>query len=153
MSRFSAAVLTTNTTSNSAIAEIINAHASKDAYVKKITASLNTAAAGVISVGRPAAAGVVPSTTANPALLDEAGDDTGSVTLATAWNTSVPTIPAVSFRRIGVPATVGTTVVWEFLGKGLRLQHGQTLVVWSHSGTSNVYSITAEVEQDLTSVA
>lgn len=143
--RYSQGRLTTNTTSNNAILEIINSSTTKSAFIKRLVITQGTAAAGVIEIGRPTAKGITPTT---PVAL-ESDDDAaaGSLTSALAWGTA-PTRPTTFLRRANFLATVGDARTFEFIGKGLRLAPGQTLVVHSFSGTSNVYNVSVEAEQD-----
>ena len=143
--RYSQGRLTTNTTSNNCIMEIINSHSTKSAFIKKLVITQNVAAAGVIEIGRPAAKGITPT---SPVAM-ESDDDAaaGSVTTALAWGTA-PTRPTTFLRRANFLATIGDARTFEFAGKGLRLAPGQTLSVHSFSGTSNTYNVSVEAEQD-----
>lgn len=149
MSRFSSGVASAAGTNNTPIIEIINTSTTKDAYVKSITAGLAAGTATSLGLGRPAAIGITPTTPA--ALLDEYGSDTGVVKTAIAWGTA-PTVPASYLRRGQAAAAIGNQIVFTFAGKGLRLQPGQTLVLWTLT-TSSLCNVTAEVEQDVASIA
>jgi hypothetical protein len=144
MSRYSLGVTTTNTT-NTQVVEIINSHNTASAFLKVIDVALNTAAATVVGFGRPAAAGITP--TSPVALVDEQSGADGIVTTALAWGTG-PTAPAKFLRKFGFPATIGSAATWEFAGKGFRLGPGQTAVVSVISGTSSILHVSFEVEQD-----
>jgi hypothetical protein len=150
MSRISQGRLTTNTTSNTCIFEIINSHATRAAFVKKITVTQNVAAVGVIEIGRPTAKGVTPT---SPVAMetDEAGA-ASSVTSALAWGTA-PTRPTTFLRRANMLATIGDKHDFDFGGRGVMLAPGETLSVHSFSGTSNTYNVSAEVEQDTITVS
>jgi len=150
MSRFSSGALTTGVTANTARLEIINTSTVKEAFIKAVTVVTNTAAVAVVAFGRPAAAGITP--TSPVALQDEMGLATGLVKTALAWGTG-PTVPAVFYRRYGIPATIGQGVLWTFLGKGFRLAPLATAVLWCLSDTSNIFQVTVEAEQDTNTVA
>jgi hypothetical protein len=144
-SRFETGRTTTNTTSNAAVMEIIN-QGTVEAFIKAITVTQNVAAASVVGVGRPAAAGITP--TAPVALSSDNGVATTLVKTALAWGTA-PTSPTVFYRRADFLASIGDSRRFEFAGEGLRLAPGQTLVVWGISGTSNTYNVSVEAEQNV----
>jgi hypothetical protein len=146
MARFSLGVRTSNTSAGAATVEIINSSNTKEAFIKAVSVTTNTAAAFVVGFGRPAAAGITP--TSPVALLDEMGLATGLVTTALAWGTG-PTVPAAFLRRFGGTNVVGSGTIWQFLGKGFRLAPLGTAVLWTISSTSNVFDVIVEVEQDV----
>jgi hypothetical protein len=148
MSRFSGVAVTSVTTINNTSLEIINSSNTVDAFIKQITVSSNSAAAATFAVGRPAAAGITPTSPA--ALLDEAGVDTGLVTTAVAWGTA-PTIPPF-LRRATITNVAGTEAKFYFQGKGLRLAPGGTLTMWNLTGTFPVMNVTVEAEQDIRTI-
>ena len=148
MSRFATGRLSTTTTASNASLEIINGHATLPAFLKEIGIALNAATATVLLLGRPAAAGVTP--TSPQAMVDEEGAATGSVTTALAWATS-PTPPTVPMRRMGFAATAGLNWKFEFAGRGVRLAPGETFII-SNSGAVSALSMYAVVEQDIRSV-
>jgi hypothetical protein len=127
--------------------EIINGHASQAAKIKRITASLVAATATSLGVGRPAAAGVTP--TSPVALLTEANGANGDLKTAIAWATP-PTKPASFYRMGSAPATIGAMIIFEF-EDGIILKAGQTLVVWFDT-TSSICNITVEGEEETISV-
>lgn len=103
------------------------APAGKGVVVREVSVYLASAVASNWGLGRPAAKGVTPTTPV--ALLMEGGSDSPvqSVT-ALAW-AGAPTVPAQFFRRITMPATIGTAVIWLF--SGLNLIAGASLVLWN----------------------
>ena len=143
--KYSQGRLTTNTTSNNAVMEIINSHSTKSAFIKRIVITQNVAAASVIEIGRPAAAGITPT---SPVAMESEDDAAaGSVTTALAWATA-PTRPTTFLRRANFLATIGDARTFEFTGRGLRLAPAQTLSIHGFSGTSNTYNVSVEAEQD-----
>lgn len=149
MSRFSTGRLTTNTTASNASIEIINSSTTLAAFIKEIGIALNAATATVITLGRPAAAGVTPTTP--EAMQDEEGAAIGLVTTALAWGTS-PTPPTVPMRRMGFAATAGLNWKFEFGGRGVRLAPGGTFII-SNVGVVSALSVYVVAEQDVRVIA
>jgi hypothetical protein len=121
-------VRTSNVTSANAMVEIIAGI--KGCRVWPMALTLATAVVGVFGLGRPAAAGVTP-TTPIPFLSDGLGDP--SLTrLALAWGTS-PTAPSSFFMRISAPATVGSYWTVGFQ-QGIWVPAGSTLTLHNVTG-------------------
>jgi hypothetical protein len=105
------------------------------ARVFEVGIFLAAAVAASFGLGRPAAVGVTPTTPVD--FLPEDPNDvlaTGVVQGALAWGTA-PTAPANFFRRISLPATIGTGVIWTF-PKGLVIPVSGNLVIYNISGAS-----------------
>jgi hypothetical protein len=154
-SKFSGSDLTSGVTTNTAVYELINS-SPRDAYVKRIRCTLNAATASMLAIGRPAAAGVTP--TSPLALLDEAGIITSLVKTALAWGGAAPTKPTRFFRQTSRPATIGDSFEWSFEtaddNAGLKLVPGATLVIWNIGGGScSAVFVDAVVEQEVLTVA
>lgn len=146
-SRFSQGRVGAAGTINTDAIEIIN-QGTVEAFIKKITCTLVAATATSIGVGRPAAAGVTP--TSPVALLAENGVDTTLVKTAVAWGTQ-PTQPT-NFLRIGAaPATIGAQIEFVFDGQGVRLAPAQTLVIWNITASSQL-NIAVVAEQNVVAV-
>ena len=91
---------------------------------------LVAATASVLGLGRPQAIGTTP--TAPVDFLPEDPNDViaaGVVQSAVAWG-GAPTVPAKFFRRISLPATIGTGVIWTF-PKGITIPVSSELVLWN----------------------
>jgi hypothetical protein len=91
---------------------------------------LASAVTTTIGFGRPQAIGVTPTSPVD--FLPEDGDDviaSGVVQSALAWGTK-PTIPANFIRRISLPATVGTGVIWTF-PMGIVIPVSSSLILWN----------------------
>jgi hypothetical protein len=105
--RYQLGVRTSNVTSGQALLEIIAASAvngGRGVRLLNFNITLATGVTGVFGTGRPAAAGITPTT---PVTFNSDENDTPSLTkVALAWATS-PTAPTSFFHRITVPATVG----------------------------------------------
>ena len=91
---------------------------------------LVAATASVLGLGRPAAIGTTPTSPVN--FLPEDPNDviaSGVVQSALAWG-GAPTVPAAFLRRISLPATIGTGVIWTF-PKGITIPVSSELVLWN----------------------
>lgn len=111
MAIYSIGRLTTNTTSGAAAHTLITTSTDR-ARILECGLFLNAATASTYSIGRPAANGVTPTSPVT-VVAEDSGDPAGTVTSALAWGTS-PTSPTVDMRRIALPATVATGVIWTF---------------------------------------
>lgn len=98
---------------------------------------LAAATASTFGIGRPAAIGVTPTTPVTW-VAEDPGEPAGTAQTALAWSTG-PTIPAVFFRRIALPATIGTGIIWTF-PRGLIIQVSWSLILWNlaANGVSDV---------------
>jgi len=111
MAVYSIARRTTNVTSGAA-AHTIYTGATERAALLEAGIFMAAATASTYGLGRPAAAGVTP--TSPVVLLAEDPANTASlVNSALAWTTS-PTNPTDSLRRWAAPATIGTGVIFTF---------------------------------------
>lgn len=77
-------------------------------------------------------------------LAEDPADGASLTTIAAAWGTG-PTIPTNFFRRISLPATIGTGVIWTF-PKGLVIPLNGSIVVWnlSATGVADAYVVVDE---------
>ena len=97
--------------------------------VHEIGFFLAAATATTIGLGRPAAIGITPTTPVD--FLQEDGDDvlaSGVVQSSLAWATK-PTVPVSFLRRISLPATIGTGVIWQF--DNLVIPLSFSIVLWN----------------------
>uniref|UniRef100_A0A6M3JF98 Uncharacterized protein n=1 Tax=viral metagenome TaxID=1070528 RepID=A0A6M3JF98_9ZZZZ len=105
---------------------------------------LAAATASTYGLGRPAAIGDTPTTPVD--LLQEDPNNvlaTAIVQSALAWGTG-PTVPTAYLRRISLPATVGTGVIWTW-PEGLVIPVSSSIVLWN-IGTNSVVDAYAVVE-------
>jgi hypothetical protein len=111
MAIYSIARRTTNVTSAQSAHTIYTAASDRGALLEA-GVFMAAATASTYSLGRPAGAGVTPT---SPVLLqaEDPGSPASTIYSALAWGTS-PTSPTYDFRRIGLPATIGTGVIWTF---------------------------------------
>lgn len=129
----SAAVRTSNTTTNNANTEIIG---SAGGAFKAMECGISAAAAttAVFGMGVPAAIGVGPTSPAAFVFEDGGNTSTPSTTSALAWGTSSPTNPTVYSRRVSLPATIGAGVIWTY-PRGFAVLKAKTLTT-SNIGTT-----------------
>lgn len=135
-------VRTTNGTNAEAAVEIITGATPGRAKLLEIGIFAAAATAATFGLGIPQAVGVTPA-----GLVDFEPEDpndvlaSGVLRAALSWGTS-PTIPAKFYRRIALPATIGTGVIWTF-PKGLTLPVSNSLVVWNGAANpvADIYAV------------
>ncbi|MDP1615478.1 MAG: hypothetical protein Q8L68_06745, partial [Methylococcales bacterium] len=91
---------------------------------------LSAATASIIGLGRPAAIGITPTDPVD--FLQEDPNNVlaaGVIQSALAWATP-PTVPTAFLRRIALPATIGTGVIWTF-PEGIVIPISFGIVVWN----------------------
>jgi hypothetical protein len=123
---FSLGVRTSSGTDAAAAWEIRTGATPGRAKIMEIGIFLAAATASVFGIGRPAAIG-----------------DTPTVQSALAWGTG-PTVPAAFLRRISLPATIGTGVIFSW-PQGLTIPVSSSIVLWN-LGTNAVVDAYAVVE-------
>jgi hypothetical protein len=98
---------------------------------------LAAATASTFGIGRPQAIGITPTTPVTW-IAEDPGEPAGTAQTALAWSTG-PTVPLVHFRRIALPATIGTGMIWTF-PRGLIIPVSGSLVLWNlaANGVSDV---------------
>lgn len=112
MAIFAIALRTTGTGSGAAAAEII-AGANTAYRMLEFGLTISAATASVFGLGSPAVKGTTPGTSAL-ALAEDSGNTTaGNTQVALSWATG-PTVPANYLRRVALPATIGSGIVWTF---------------------------------------
>ena len=133
---------TSNVTISNTTWTILTGSTPGRARVLEIGIFLAAATASAFGLGRPAANGVTPTTPVD--FLPEDPNDvlaTGIVQGALAWGT-LPTAPTNFLRRISLPATIGTGVIWTF-PKGLVIPVSGNLVLYNitATGVADVYAV------------
>ena len=143
MAIFSLARRTTGVTSGTAGHEL-RSGANDRVAVLEVGVFLGAATASTYGIGRPAAIGVTPTSPVTLLPEDPANGTTAVSQSALAWATG-PTAPTDFFRRIGLPATVGTGVIWTF-PRGLVIAISSSLVLWNlaTNGVVDVYHVVDE---------
>lgn len=143
--RLSLAVRTTQTTTAKTCWEIRTGATPGRAKIYEIGITMAAATASMFGLGRPQAIGITPTSPVD--FLAEDSDDiiaSGVVQSALAWGTD-PTIPTAFLRRVSLPATVGTGIIWTF-PKGLVIPVSSSITIWNLStvGVADMYAV-AEV--------
>ncbi len=114
-------------------------------FLMSMRLSLAAATASIFGLGRPAAKGVTPTTPAkvlSPLTSDATALDT---TTAVAWGTG-PTIPGAFYKRVSLPAVIGSQVFWEFTAAGLWIPGGETLILWNLAA-NGVADVEVEIKE------
>lgn len=142
MSVFSLSLNTTVTTTGAACGDL-RASASNSPKVMEVGINLAAATASTYALGR---SGNTPTQT-SPVLVqaENGADPAGNSGSAVAWSVA-PTVPAQFFRRIGLPATIGTGVIWTF-PRGLTIAAAGTLLIWNlatNSASMNFWFVVDE---------
>ena len=116
---------TTNVTSGQSAHTIYTASTDRAALLEA-GIFMGAATASSYSLGRPAAAGVTPT---SPVLLlaEDPANPAATVNSALAWGTS-PTNPTADLRRWASPATIGTGVIFTF-PRGLMIAISSNFVL------------------------
>jgi len=136
---------TTNGTINQAALEIIAG--ARGCYLRALSLTLNAATASVFGIGRPAAAGITPTT---PAALQSQGvaGDVSMARIALAWGTS-PTAPTYYHGRVSLAAAVGAAWTWPSNAGQIQkiwIPPTTTLVLFNITATS-VADVSIEIEE------
>lgn len=142
MTQYSRTIRTSATGSGAAAWELIAGPL--PIKVVEIGIAIVNATASTFALGRPAAAGITPTTPVF--LLNPSNGDAGAcrTRLAVAWGTG-PTIPAAYFRQCSLPATAGVERIWAF-SRGIVVPALGTLILWTLSTVSiaDVYVVIEE---------
>lgn len=144
MARYELGIRTTVSTTGAAAAEL-RAASGNPVKVLELGITLAVATASTYGIGRPAAIGVTP-TSPITVLATNPSETTGTATTAVAWGTG-PTVPAQFFRRITVPATVGSGIVWTWpaskfiIGPGNAAAAVASIVVWNLATNGNAVDL------------
>ena len=142
--RLSLGVRTVNVTDAECAWEIRTGATPGRVRVYEVGIFLAAATASTYGLGRPQAIGVTPTTPVD-FLVEDPNDvlASGVVQSALAWDTK-PTVPTAFLRRVSLPATVGTGIIWTF-PEGLVIPVSSSLILWN-LGTNGVLDAYAVVE-------
>ena len=140
--RLSLAVRTTQGTITKPCWEILTGSTPGRVKVFEIGITMAAATASTFGLGRPQAVGITPTSPVNFQVEDP--NDVlaaGVVRSALAWGTD-PTVPLAYFRRVSLPATIGTGVIWTF-PQGLVIPVSSSIIVWNIStvGVADMYAV------------
>ena len=135
--------LNTTVTTTAAAAWDVKASASNRPAVMEVSVNLGAATASTYGLGR---AGNTPTQT-SPVLVqaEDPGDPAGVSGCAVAWSVA-PTVPTAHLRRISLPATIGSGIIWTF-PRGLVLATSASLLVWNlatNSASTNIHVVVDE---------
>ena len=133
--KYSLGVRTVDGTTGAAAWEIRTAATPGRAKIIELGFFLVAATATTIGLGRPAAIGITPTTPVD--FLPEDPNNviaSGVVQSSLAWGTG-PTIPTAFLRRISLPATIGTGVIWTF-PEGLIIPVSSSVILWNLAANS-----------------
>jgi len=136
--------LNTTVTTTAAPAWDIKAASTNQPAVMEVSIQLGAATASTYGLGR---SGNTPTQT-SPVLL-QAEDPARPAALtgcATAWGTA-PTVPTQFFRRIALPNTIGSGVIWTFPRGLILAAAAASLVAWNlavNSASTNIYAVADE---------
>lgn len=142
--KFSLGVRTSSGTDAAAAWEIRTGATPGRTKIMEIGIFLAAATASVFGIGRPAAIGQTPTSPVD--FLPEDPNDviaSGVVQSSLAWGTG-PTVPTAFLRRISLPATIGTGVIFSW-PQGLTIPVSSSIVLWNLS-TNAVVDAYAVVE-------
>lgn len=111
--------------------------------IMEIGLNLGSATASTYGLGR---SGNVPTQT-SPVLLqaENPGDPAFNTGLAVAW-TVAPTVPTQFLRRVSLPGTIGSGIIWTF-PRGLILAVSASMLIWNlatNSASLNVWFVADE---------
>lgn len=144
MAWYRLAVRTSGVTTGTAAWEI-RTSANVRARIMELGVFMAAATASTYGLGRPAAIGVTPTSPVD-FLPEDPAEPTvsGLVQSALAWSTG-PTAPTGFLARIGLPATVGTGVIWTF-PRGLVIPVSGSIVLWNlaTNGVTDAYAVLEE---------
>lgn len=103
---------------------------------------IDAATAAEFGLGTPAAIGVTPTTPVD-FIVEDPNDviASGVVQSALAWGTG-PTVPGTFDRRISLPATIGSGVIWTW-PKGRGIAVSSSIILWNLTAVpvANVYAV------------
>lgn len=128
--RVNLAVRTTMVTTGHCAWEIRTGATPGRARLLELGIFMAAATASTYGLGYPQAIGITPTTPVD--FICEDGEDVIAANVmlsALAWGTE-PTIPTAFIRRIALPATVGTGVIWTF-PKGIVIPVSSSIILWN----------------------
>lgn len=142
MAIYSIAHNSTVTTTAASAADILAA-STNSPKIMEIGVNLGAATASTYGLGR---AGNTPVQTSGIAVLAEnPADPTGLSKVAVAWGTA-PTVPTNFFRRISLPATIGSGVIWTF-PRGLTVAISAAMEFWNLATNSASVNVNWVVDE------
>lgn len=112
--------------------------------IREIGIFATTAVAGLVELGKPAAAGVTATTSETVQRMNPMDGTAGVSTLVTV-HTTPATAPANFLRGIQLPATVGAGVVWTWGPGEFVLPSAGQMAIWQASAAAVTYQVYVKV--------
>ena len=132
MARYSIAINKTTTAAAGLITQL-RAGTGRDLRVYEIGIFVTSAAASTVGLIRPSAVGAV-FTSSGVGAPEDAASQAGVAVVDTA-STTAPTIGTNYMRRIAMPSTIGSGMIWTF-PFGINVPTGGSLALWQISATT-----------------
>lgn len=135
--------LNTTVTTTGAGAIDCRAAATNRPAIMECSVNLGAATASTYGFGRPASSGTQTSPTLVQA--EDPGDPAGVTGCAVAWSVA-PTSPTIFARRVSLPATIGSGIIWTF-PRGFVLAVSTAAIIWNlatNSASTNVHFVVDE---------
>jgi hypothetical protein len=140
MAIYSHAARTITVTSGVATWELRTAAGGR-AHIREIGIFMAAATASTFGLGRPAAIGVTPTSPVT-GLGEDPAEPAGLSSTAVAWATA-PTAPTNAYyhRRIGLPAAIGSGVIWTFGLGELVVSISSSIAIYclATNGVADIY--------------
>ena len=137
MARYNLGVVKTTTAAAGFLAQI-RAGAARDIRVFEIGVFASTAVSGEVALVRPSAVGATFTSSSAGAALDPA--TIAGVTVVDLAATTAPTIGTNYMRRIVLPGSIGSGIIWTF-SQGICVPTAGSLALWQLSALAVTYSI------------
>lgn len=134
-SRYEVAIVGAAGTTGAAQMEL-RAGASDAVWLRELGITLNAATATNIALCKTPNASTLGSVTLGNAVN---GGPAAAAGITTTWTTA-PTTPSVIYRRIGLPAAIGNSMIWTWPGDGLLIAAGTFVCLWNFATNSIVTS-------------
>jgi hypothetical protein len=140
MAIYSIGRLTTGTTSGNAAFDVA-CDSTERARIMELAFMLSAAAASTYGLNRPTALGTRTTPVALLAEDPADGDPAEGLDSALAWSVQ-PTLATDDLRRIGLPATIGTGIIWTF-PRGLVIAQSKSIALVNRAtnGAVNAYAV------------
>lgn len=126
----------------------LRAGSARDVRVFEVSVFAATAVSGTVGLGRPAAQGITPGTATGPIAQGNGYDNSslvGTTIIDASWGTA-PTAPAIYWRRVVLPATIGAGVIWTF-PSGIVVPTSGSITLHQISALAVTYEVSFEFEE------
>jgi len=134
MGIYSIAVRTTNNTvSQCAVTLVSSATVRLNVLEHGLTQLFNNAS--TFGIGFPNTAGVTAAGTAN-GLAEDASGPSSATQAVLSWSTQPVWFPAAYHRRVNLPATIGSGIIWTF-PRGMTVPVSNSMVLYNLTSTQS----------------